>query len=240
MRRHFLSILFALAGSAAAFGAETPTGFITKEFKNSDDTISKYVVFVPAAYDGKTEYPVILFLHGSGETKGGAKMPVEVGLGPVIKKDEKSFPFLVVIPQCEKRPWTAGSGDAKRALAMLDATMKEYKTDPKRVILTGLSMGGNGTWTIAAEQPEKWAAIVPICGWGNPKDAEKIKDIPCWCFHGDKDTAVKVERSQEMIEALKKAGGKPKYTEYPGVGHNSWDAAYADKDLWKWLAEQKK
>ena len=232
--------LAALIGSTAAFGAEISTGFLTKEFANEDKSISKYVVFVPAAYDGKTEYPVILFLHGSGETKGGTKMPVEVGLGPVIKKQEKTFPYIVVIPQAEKRPWSAGSVDGKRAMAILDAVQKDFKTDSKRIILTGLSMGGYGTWSHAAAFPDKWAAIVPVCGGGNVKDAEKIKDIPCWNFHGDKDTAVKVELSRSMIEALKKAGGKPKYTEYEGVGHNSWDAAYGEKELWSWLAEQKK
>ena len=239
MLRRSLSLLAMLALPALAFGAETQTGFVEKEFKNSDDTTSKYVVFVPAAYDGKTEYPVILFLHGSGETKGGTKMPVEVGLGALIKNQEKTFPFIVVIPQSEKRTWSAASDDGKRALKMLEATQKEYKTDAKRVILTGLSMGGDGTWSMAAAFPDEWAAIVPICGGGNPKDAEKIKDIPCWNFHGDKDTAVAVAKSRDMIEALKKAGGNPKYTEYPGVGHNSWDKAYAEKELWTWLAEQK-
>ncbi len=240
MLRRFLSLMVVLTIPVVASAAESQTGFVTKEFANEDKSISKYVVFVPAAYDGKTEFPVILFLHGSGETKGGTKMPVEVGLGPVIKKQEKTFPYIVVIPQAEKRPWSAGSVDGKRAMQMLDDTMKAYKTDAKRVILTGLSMGGYGTWSHAAAFPDKWAAIVPVCGGGNAKDAEKIKDIPCWNFHGDKDTAVKVELSRTMIEALKKAGGKPKYTEYEGVGHNSWDSAYGDKELWKWLAEQKK
>ncbi len=232
-------LLVVMTGPSVVFGAETQTGFVTKEFANEDKSISKYVVFVPAAYDGKTEFPVILFLHGSGETKGGTKMPVEVGLGPVIKKQEKTFPYIVVIPQSEKRTWKAESDDGKRAIRMLDNTMKEYKTDPKRVILTGLSLGGYGTWSNAFAHADRWSAIVPVCGGGDPKSAEKIKDIPCWCFHGDKDTAVKVELSRSMIEALKKAGGKPKYTEYEGVGHNCWDAAYGDKELWSWLAEQK-
>ena len=240
MLLRFLSLLAVLVGPLAAFGAEAETGLVTKEFKNADGTTSKYVVFVPADYDGKAEYPVILFLHGSGETKGGAKMPADVGLGAVIQKQKATFPFLVVIPQSEKRTWQASSDDAKRALKMLEATRKEYKTDAKRICLSGLSMGGYGTWSLAAAHPDMWAAIVPVCGGGNPKDAEKIKDIPCWCFHGDKDTAVNVSKSRDMIEALKMAGGKPKYTEYPGVGHNSWDAAYGDKELWKWLSEQKK
>ena len=100
-------------------------------------------------------------------------------------------------------------------------------------------MGGFGTWSLAARYPEKWAAIVPICGGGDPKEADKIKDIPCWCFHGDADTAVKVESSRKMIAALKEAGGKPKYDEYAGVGHNSWDKAYGTKELYEWLLMQK-
>jgi predicted peptidase len=224
-------------------GEDKKTGFVDKTFKNADGKESPYVVFVPADYDGKKEYPVILFLHGAGETKTdktGGKMPKEVGIGPAIQKQEKTFPAIVVIPRAESFGWGADTANAKRALAMLDEVMKEYKTDPKRIYLTGLSMGGMGTWSLAAAHPDKWAAIVPICGRGDIKTAEMFKDIPCWCFHGDADTAVNVSGSRDMIEALKKAGGMPKYTEYPKVGHNSWDAAYADKEMWKWLFEQKK
>jgi predicted peptidase len=99
-------------------------------------------------------------------------------------------------------------------------------------------MGGFGTWSIAAKYPERWAAMVPICGGGNPSKAELIKDIPCWCFHGDKDSAVPVEKSREMIKALKAAGGNPNYTEYPGVGHNSWDKAYGTAELYEWMLKQ--
>lgn len=234
--------ILALAGLSTNARAEDPvkTGFVKKTFKNEGGTESPYVVFVPHDYDGKKEFPIILFLHGAGETKGGTKEPVEVGIGPAIKKQEKTFPCIVVIPQSEKRTWQATSADGKRAIAILDATMKELKVDAKRQYLSGLSMGGYGTWSNAAAYPDRWAAIVPICGGGNPKDAEKIKSIPCWTFHGDADTAVKVERSREMVDALKAAGGKPKYTEYPKVGHNSWDAAYAEKELLPWLLEQKK
>ncbi|MBA4187667.1 MAG: hypothetical protein C0467_06565 [Planctomycetaceae bacterium] len=235
------STLLLVALPSLVFADDKPaTGFSEKTIKNTDGTTSPYVVFVPKDYDGKKEYPVILFLHGAGETKGGTKKPVEVGIGPAIKRDENAFPFIVVIPQSEKRTWNATSDDGKRALAILDEVTKSHKTDPKRIYLTGLSMGGYGTWSMAAAHPERWAAIVPICGGGDPTKAPLIKDIPMWCFHGDKDTAVSVKKSQEMIEALKKAEGKPKYTEYPGVGHNSWDMAYAEKELFPWLLEQKK
>jgi predicted peptidase len=178
-----------ISHTALAEDAVKP-GFHDKTYKNADGTTSPYVLFVPHGYDGTKEFPIILFLHGAGETKGGTKQPVEVGIGPAIKKQEKTFPAIVVIPQSEKRTWQATSDDGKRAIAILDATVKELKVDKKRQYLTGLSMGGYGTWSNSAAHPDRWAAIVPICGGGNPKDAAKIKDIPCWNFHGDADTAV--------------------------------------------------
>ena len=239
-----LAVLTALLIVPPAMAAEK-TGFLTRTYKNDDGHTSEYVVFVPHKYDGTKEFPVILFLHGAGETKGGKKMPVEVGIGTHIKAHEKSFPFITVIPQAETRGWQADGPNAKRALAMLDAVTKEFKTDPNRVYLTGISMGGYGTWSLAAAHPDRWAAVVPICGGVRGKEevgktAEKVKDIPCWVFHGDKDPAVPVDRSRELVEALKAAGGHPKYTEYPGVPHNSWDKAYATPELWTWLAQQKK
>lgn len=241
-RRACLVLALSLCPAIAAADDKPKTGFVDKSFKNADGTTSPYVVFVPKDYDGTKEYPVILFLHGAGETKtekAGGKMPVEVGLGPAIKKRETDFPFVVVIPRAEGFGWAAGSANAKRALAMLDEVMKEYKVDAKRQYLTGLSMGGMGTWSIATATPERFAAIVPVCGRGDPKAADKLKNLPVWAFHGDADAAVKVEGSRDMIEAIKKAGGSPKYTEYPKVGHNSWDAAYGTDDLYKWLLEQK-
>jgi predicted peptidase len=240
MRSLSIAMFVAFFSQTAAAEDAVKPGFQNKTFKNADGTESPYVVFVPHDYDGTKEFPIILFLHGAGETKGGTKQPVEVGIGTAIKKNEKSFPCIVVIPQSEKRTWQAASDDGKRAIAILDATVKELKVDKKRQYLSGLSMGGYGTWSNAAAYPDRWAAIVPVCGGGNPKDADKIKSIPCWNFHGDADTAVPVAKSREMIEALKKAGGEPKYTEYPKVGHNSWDAAYAEKELFPWLLQQSK
>jgi predicted peptidase len=244
MTRTACALLLVAGFVTAAAGQDKPkTGFVDKTFKNADGTTSPYVVFVPPNYDGTKEFPVILFLHGAGETKSdkkGSKMPVEVGIGPAIKKREKDFPFIVVIPQAETRGWQAEGPNAKRALSMLDEVMKEYKTDTKRQYLTGLSMGGMGTWSVAVAHPDRFAAIVPICGRGDPTKAEKIKDLPCWAFHGDADASVNVSGSRDMIDAIKKAGGMPKYTEYPGVGHNSWDKAYGTDELYKWLLEQKK
>jgi predicted peptidase len=228
---------------ALALAAPAETGFVTKVFKNADGHESPYVVFVPHSYDGAKPVPVVLFLHGAGETKGtkGGKMPVEQGIGPHIKgRREKTFPAIVVIPQAETRGWQADGPNGKRAMAMLDEVMKAYKCDPDRVYLTGLSMGGYGAWHHAFTYPDKWAAFAPICGGGDPRGAEKIKDIPCWAWHGDQDRAVKVDLSRQMIDALKKAGGSPRYTELAHVGHNSWDACYASDDFYAWLFAQKK
>jgi len=225
-------------GLARARAADkNATGFLDRVYKDSDGKEAKYVLFVPFDY-GEKAYPVILFLHGSGESGSDGKKQAAQGLGNAIKKREKDFPCIVVFPQSQKRTWKADSDDSKRALEILELVQKEYKTDPKRVYLTGLSMGGYGTWALAAKYPDRWAAIVPICGGGDPADADKIKNIPCWCFHGDADKAVLVERSRDMIAALKKAGGEPKFTEYPGVPHNSWDKAYATPELWDWLLKQ--
>jgi predicted peptidase len=242
----YLLTLTALGLAAAANAADT--GFLDKTYKGPDGTEHKYVLFVPHDYKKGTPTPTILFLHGAGETKPKEgskpkttpKMPVEVGLGPAIRKREKTFPFITIIPQAPTRGWQAGGTSAQMALGMLEQVETEYTVDPKRTYLTGLSMGGYGTWSLAATMPDKWAAIVPICGGGDPKTAEKIKDIPTWVFHGDKDPAVPVQRSRDMVEAIKKAGGKPEYTEYPGVAHNSWDKAYGTDELYKWLLKQKK
>jgi len=244
MRRLAAALLLGLLPASAMSDEKPATGFVNKTFKNADGHESPYVVFVPQKYDGTKEYPVILFLHGAGETDSpknkGGKMPVEVGIGPAIKAREKSFPFIVVIPRAEGFGWGADTENAKRAIAMLDGVMKEYKVDPKRQYLTGLSMGGMGTWSNAAAYPDRWAAIAPVCGPGDPATAEKIKDIPCWGFLGTEDSERLVTGMRAMVAALEKAGGKPQFSEYKWVGHDSWDPAYATNELYAWLLKQSK
>jgi predicted peptidase len=225
-----------------ARAGETKHGFVNKVFKG-DKGDSKYVLFVPHKYDGEKEYPLILFLHGAGEKGDDGESPVRQGIGNAIKfkGKEKDFPFFVIFPQAAKNgSWKAGGPDADRALAILAETQKSFKIDDKRLYLTGLSMGGFGTWSLAAAHPDKWAAIVPICGGGDPKNAEKIKDIPCWCFCGDKDSPQLLNGCRNMVKALKEAGGQPRYSEFPYVGHNSWDSAYVTPELYPWLLSHKR
>ena len=199
-----LSLLFFVGLSDAG---DDKTGFINKVYKGPEGE-GKYVVFVPKDYKGDKEYPLILFLHGSGSTGTDGEKQVKGGLASAIRK-KKDFPFIVVFPQSQKKTWQAKSDDGKRAMSILAEVQKAYKVDSKRIYLTGLSMGGFGTWSFAAAYPQRWAAIAPICGGGSTQAAEKIKNIPCWCFHGDEDPTVNVKQSRSMIEALKKAGGMP-------------------------------
>jgi len=219
---------------------EWQTGLVNRTFTDADGKEAKYVLFVPADYKGDKPYPLVLFLHGSGETGVDGMKQTYVGLGPVARMQEKSFPFFIVFPQSQDRTWDADSKDGQRALAMLAAVQKEYKIDDKRLYLTGLSMGGFGTWSLATKYPDRWAAIVPVCGGGDPDQAKAIKDIPCWVFQGDADTAVTPDHSRKMVDALKAAGGKPTYTEYAGIGHNSWEMAYNTPALYEWLLKQHK
>jgi predicted peptidase len=225
--------------------ADDQRGFLNRVFKDSEGKEHKYVVFVPHDYKvndaADKRWPVILFLHGAGERGDDGELQAKVGLAPAIRKREKEFPFIAVFPQCDKNSfWRAEAPDGERAMAILAEVEKEYKTDRDRVHLTGLSMGGMGTWSLAMKHPDRFAALVPICGRGDNAQAEKIAKLPIWCFHGDADKAVAVEGSRSMIAAIKEAGGSPKYTEYPGVGHNSWDAAYGTDELYTWLLQQKR
>lgn len=200
----------------------------------------KYQVCLPAGYTPEKAMPLIVFLHGSGEQGDDGRKQSSVGIGPAIKANPAGWaPYIVLLPQKPKgRGWFGDYEDL--ILGQLEQTKKEYKIDAARIYLTGLSMGGFGSWQLAAKHPELWAAVAPICGGGNPADAPKIKDLPIWNFHGDKDTAVPIKKSDEMIEAVKAAGGMPKYTIYPGVGHNSWDKAYREEKLWEWFLQHSK
>jgi predicted peptidase len=227
-----------LTGVAVAHAKEIKTGFLNRIHVDPDGKEAKYIVFVPHAYDGSKPFPLILFLHGMGESGKDGQKQVTVGLGPAIERQEKTFPFIVIFPQSQTKNWQSGFRDSQRALDILAEIQRELRVDPKRIFLTGISMGGYGTWSLAARYPDRWAAIVPICGGGNTAKAKLIKDISCWCFHGGADDKVPVERSREMIAALGEAGGTPIYTEYPGIAHNSWDQAYATPELYEWLLQQ--
>jgi predicted peptidase len=190
-----------------------------------------YLLYVPPEYRlEQKEWPLLVFLHGSGERGNDLNLVKKHG-PPKLIEEGKQFPFIVVSPQAPRRGW-----DPDSLNALLDDLLAKYHVDKNRVYLTGLSMGGSGTWSLAAAHPEKFAAIVPICGAGDPEEAEKLKAIPTWIFHGAKDSDVSVRRFDEMVKALKDAGAKSLgFTLYPDTEHDSWTKTYENPELYEWL-----
>lgn len=243
--------------SPATSAADPRDRFEGREFKSENGGILKYRLLAPKDFKGgdETKYPLVLFLHGAGERGDDNRVQLIHGMGDFASDEIMAkYPAFVVAPQCPKNQkwanvdWGADShtmptepSDSMRlTLELLESLQKALPIDANRIYITGLSMGGYGTWDALQRRPDLWAAAAPICGGGDPNGAKVMKDIPIWVFHGDQDGAVKVQRSREMVEALKAAGGSPKYTEYPGVGHDSWTATYRNPEFYAWLFAQKK
>jgi len=203
------------------------------------------------------KYPLVVFLHGAGERGADNQAQLKHGLIEFAREDRRhDYPCFVVAPQCpESQRWIevdwdapAGAGTWPAAptpvmqalLAFTDELVGTLPIDPARIYLTGLSMGGYGTWYAAAHRPELWAAAVPVCGGGDPTRLAPLaaNSLPVWAFQGADDSVVVPERSREMIEALRQLGLRPGYTEYPSVGHDSWVPAYRDEQLFRWLFAQ--
>lgn len=238
-----LLFAFAISNIAAQIQAEIQTGYRGKVYVDAEGNEHRYVVFVPHKIKKDERPALMLFLHGSGERGDNGLDQIMVGLGPALWKVKRDFPFVVVFPQCQKESrWDVESPDAQRALAMLKLAAKEYETDPDRVYLTGLSMGGSGAWSIAAKHPTMFSAIVPMCSRPAPEIAGRLADsrLPIWNFCGDADKEDTVKANRVMHKALFQAGANPTYTEYPGVGHNCWDNAYGTAELYTWMLQQRR
>lgn len=232
---HLFSALAVLLSASLALAEPTP-GQQTAEMYEGKGAKLGYLLHVPADYknDGDKKWSVILFLHGSGERGDGTtELEKNKKHGPPKLVDGLTKDFIVISPQCPKNSrW-----QPEPLKGLLDEVVGKLKNaDTDRIYLTGLSMGGFGSWMLASAYPDTFAAVAPICGGGNPATAEKMKQLPIWVFHGDKDTAVKVELSQMMVDALKTAGAKNvEFTIYPGVGHDSWTQTYANPKLYEWM-----
>ncbi len=242
--------------SGKGIGSHMATGFIDKTLKQGDKAFP-YAVYVPRDYNKEKEWPLVVFLHGAGERGNDGLIQTNEGIGPAIRKNPERFPAVVLFPQCPKdSAWIS-------VPAMLDdvieRTRKEYRIDEKRIYLTGLSMGGYGTWIWGAVHTDLFAAMIPICGGGKTDDLKhlnkeqvtkdygtledrvaRLVSVPIWAFHGAADDVVPPARSREMVELLRAAGSSIQYTEYPGVNHNSWSATYADEAVVRWMFSQKK
>jgi predicted peptidase len=234
--------------------ADNSGSFLEREIKHAGMTY-RYQVFVPHGLDTSKPVPIVLFLHGSGEKGTDNRAQMTQGLPPWLKQ-HMDFPAIVVIPQAAPDTSWRWSPAIDVALEVLKVSITEFHADPKRVYITGLSDGGYGTWKIAAENPQLFAGVVVVCGgitWKDdkgvewtaipdaPKDtntfawaAGQLRHTPVWIFHGADDTTVPPEQSRRMYAELKKLGAPVRYTEYPGVGHGSWERAYATEGLWPW------
>ena len=198
----------------------------------TDTASGDAIVSLPEGYDAAPDrdWPLLLFLHGAGER--GDSLAVVAVHGPLKERAAgRDLPFVIVAPQVPTGSrWTVG-----RVAAALDAAIAQYRIDESRVYLTGLSMGGFGTWEAIMRMPERFAAAVPICGGGLPLGIEAASDVPVWAFHGAMDPVVPIEMSVGMVRTLRNAGGDVRFTVYPDAGHDSWSEAYASDDLYTWL-----
>ena len=249
------------AGLAASAGGldELKQAYEAREFAGSDGGTLLYRLLRPKGYDPARTYPLVLVLHGAGgrgnDNWGQIRDQPAPFLALASDEVQEKHPCIVVGPQCPAGkqwvnwPWGKGSysqdkvpisAELKRVAELLAQLCTEFQVDPDRIYITGLSMGSYGTWDLIEREPKMFAAAIAVCGAGDPSRAAGIAKMAVWAFHGDKDGVVPVSGSREMVEALKKAGGSPRYNEFPGVGHGAWGPAYATKGLWEWMFAQKR
>ena len=194
----------------------------------------KYLLFLPQEYRlGQDDrWPLILYLHGIGERGDDLELVKTDGL-PRIVESQPDFPFIVVSPQCpDGTLWWEHHMTLR---GMIDEIVASYAVDTGRIYLTGKSMGGFGTWSLAMAHPSLFAAIAPICGGGLPENVGRLRNVPVWAFHGAEDPFVPVDQGQRMVDALRACGGDVKFTIYSRVGHDAWTRTYEDPRLYQWF-----
>jgi predicted peptidase len=240
--------------------AQDTSLFSRRSFKVRDTL--PYRLLLPENYDPAQKYPVVFFLHGSGERGNDNALQLVHGAKLFLNpNNRKRFPAFVVFPQCPQNSYWSNqqtiqdsSGKSFRhfptdipptramvlLMGLVDHILESYSVNKEQVYVGGLSMGGMGTFELAWRKTGLFAAAFPICGGGNPSTAEKLKDIKWWVFHGAKDNVVLPEYSTVMVRALEEAGASVKYTHYPDANHNSWDPAFAEPGLLEWLFSQKR
>ncbi|MBD7923027.1 prolyl oligopeptidase family serine peptidase [Xanthomonas sp. CFBP 8703] len=259
MRSLLMLLCLSMVG-CSSLPSDPATGHFVSRQLTVDGRLYRYQVFVPAPPHRQGPVPVVLFLHGSGERGSDGRQQADAGVGPYLRRHLGDFPALVVMPQVpDEQEWNGVN--ATMALQALDAASAEFNGDPQRTYLTGMSMGGYGTWEIALQQPQRFAALVPVCGAIlSPHEdreylvvtpvaelpdpytalAERLQRIPVWMFHGAEDDVVLPHDDRKIYRAFKNLDADVRYTEYPEGNHNAWDATYRDPKMWQWLFAQKR
>lgn len=197
-----------------------------------------YAQYLPKDYDESKKYPLVIFLHGAGEVGDDLDVACSHGYMKYVREEGKEYPFICVAPQCPSGKYWGCFTES--LIAFLDYIIDTLSVDKQRVYLTGLSMGGTGTWMLAMAAPEKFAAIAPICGSGIVWNWGAFKKIPVYIYHGDCDDIVPIDESITMLKSVNKNGGNAQIKICYGLGHNAWDIAYADDELIDWLLSHKK
>jgi predicted peptidase len=215
------------------------SGFLDRSV-NVGGQVRRYVVYVPPDDAPDREWPAILALHGKGESGTDGLFQLWHGLGRAIVRNRGAWPLVAIFPQ-KADPEALWPDELPLLEAVLIAADREFKLDPARRYLTGLSQGGHGTAVLASRLPWTFAALAPVCGWADDPEAaaQAIGRTPLWAFHGELDTVIPLQRSAELVEAIQRNGGAAKLTAYPDVGHDSWHRAYQDEALAEWLLGQK-
>jgi predicted peptidase len=234
-----LPVLAASSLMVSATPMNTDSATDRQEVAKATVTVQKeyrYLHYLPPGYaeDTNRRWPLVLFLHGAGERGDDIETIKKHGLPKLIAQG-KDFPCVVVSPQCPVGEWW----NVVILDALVEKIASEERIDRDRIYVTGLSMGGFGTWALAIHNPNRYAAILPICGGGEIQRAWAIAKIPAWTFHGDLDPTVPIARSQQMVDALKAAGGSPRFTIYPGYHHDSWTVTYENPEVIDWLLAQR-
>ena len=232
-------ILLSCADGSLGHGAEPAAGKqVEQTFKTSDGAEVGYLLYLPENYKPDANLPVMLFLHGRGESDGPLSVVAKWGPPQLVARGDK-LAYILVSPQCPKEDNWSSPTQQTRITELLDAIVTKFGCNKTKIYLTGLSMGGSGSWRMAADHPEKFAAVVPICGRGQTTDAAKLKSLPIWVFCGDQDGVFKA--NEELVKSIVDAGSQSiRFTSLENVGHNSWSAAYATPDLYQWLDRHSK
>lgn len=211
--------------------------YVQKQWQTDSHHPFYYVEYLPKDYDPAKEYPLVFFLHGAGERVQDPHQAMFHGYMKYVREQGKEYPFIFIAPQCIGNAYWGSYTESLSAF--LDYILETYAVDRRRVYLTGLSMGGTGTWMFAMARPNTFAALMPVCGSGIYWNVANLLKTPIYMVHGDCDTCVPISNSVEMLTSINSRGGNAKLKICYGVGHDAWNYAYTDDSLLEWMLSQR-